>query len=97
MDGTQKIETAPEEEAERFPAQMLLVPDVFTFSFAEANALAKNFGSNGALFGAMVTVAKYIETAELPADDRETLAQLLHEEIEVMSYTQTSRSSVISL
>lgn len=86
-----------EHDADQFPRQMLLVRDVFGFSFDEATHVARRFSNNGEMFDAIRSVVDFLPTSGLPAEDVATLEALLKQEIEVMSYSQVTRCSVISL
>lgn len=86
-----------EDSSERFPPQMLLVREVFSYSFEEAAKVTRRFGSNAELMDVIQQVRDFIAKSDLPEDGKMLLDALLQEEIEVMSFSQTSRSSVISL
>ena len=86
-----------EDSSERFPPQMLLVREVFSYSFEDAAKVTERFGSNAELLDVIQQVREYIAQSELPEDGKMLLDALLQEETEVMSFSQTSRCSVISL
>lgn len=86
-----------EDSSERFPPQMLLVNEVFSYSYDEAAKVTQRFGSNAELLEVIRQVRDYIAQSELPDDAKMLLDALLQEETEVMSFSQTSRCSVISL
>jgi len=86
-----------EGDAEKFPQQMLLVRDVFAFDFGEIAKVSDKFGSNSELFQNLKGVIRFLESAELESDEKEKLTRLIKEEIDVMSFSQTTRSSVVSL
>jgi hypothetical protein len=85
------------DEAEKFPPCMLLVRDLFSFSYAEAAKVSEKFGCNADIFAALEEVKAYLAESSLPDDQRELLVQLLAEEAEVIAYSQTTRCSVIAL
>ena len=86
-----------EDGAERFPKQATFVWEVFSFSFVNAARILDRLGSNTELINVISSVRSYIEVAELPDEDKAIIDALLQEEIEVMSFSQTSRCSVIAL
>ena len=95
-DATQAM-TDIEDSAGKFPQQMLLIPDVFAFSFAEAKKVSLSFGSNAELFGTIDQVIAFIEQSALDPEEAAQVVALLREEAEVIAFAQKSRSSVIAL
>jgi hypothetical protein len=85
------------DEAEKFPRYMVTIRDVFSFSFAEAAKVTEKFGCNADLFAAFEEVKAFLEKSTLPEDERDLLIQLLCDEAEIISYSQTTRCSVIAL
>ncbi len=86
-----------EDEAERFPAQMLLAQDVFKFSFAEAKKIALAFNSNAELFATLDRVSSYVAESELEDELKGHLMGLLTDEAEVIAFSRSARCSVIAI
>jgi hypothetical protein len=77
---------------------MLMVRDLFAFSYAEAAKVSEKFGCNADIFAALEEVKAYLaEQQSLPEAHLELLLQLLTEEAQVIAYSQTTRCSVIAL
>lgn len=83
--------------AERFPLQMLLIREVFTFSFAEASRISSKFQTQADCIESIRLLRNYIGDSEIDDDTKASVDALLREEIDVISFSQTSRCSVISL
>jgi hypothetical protein len=94
---SQEIVEVIRDEAEKFPLCMLLIRDVFAFSFEEATKVSEKFSCNSELFAAFEEVKAYLADCPLPDDQRALLIHLLQEEAQVISYSQTTRCSVIAL
>lgn len=86
-----------EDTAERFPLQMLLIHEVFSFSYAEAVSISTKFTTQAELVDAINQLRHYITSSNLPENIRNSLDSRLLEEIEVITFSQTSRCSVISI
>jgi hypothetical protein len=87
-----------ESEAGRFPPQMLLIPNLFEFWFREYQGLlAEAFSSNSELLAALRTTLDFIEESDLQDDEKEEIIDALHDEIEVVSYSNSARCSVIAM
>ena len=94
---TQDIQDIIEDEAGRFPEHMLLIRDLFAFSFADASNLSLSFSSNSELFDLMSKVETYIRNSDLPPDEAEQIISMMEEEIRVIAFSQSARRSVIAL
>ena len=101
MDGTSDHERAVfqiENEAGRFPAQMLLIPNVFEFSFWEYKALLNTaFSSNAELLGALRKTSEFVEASDLDEPLKTEVLQLIQDELDVVTYSHSARCSVISM
>ena len=86
-----------EDSSERFPMQMLLIPEIFQYSFDEAAKATERFGSNAELLDVIEQVRTFIAQSELPEDSKKLMDTLLQQETEVMTFSQSNRCSVISL
>jgi hypothetical protein len=86
-----------EDTSERFPLQMLLIHEIFQFSFAEASKISMQFSSNAELIGMLELLRSFVVQSGLEQNQISLLDNLINEEIEVISFSQASRSSVISL
>ncbi len=87
-----------ENEAGRFPAQMLLIPNVFEFSFWEYKSLLNTvFSSNADLLAALHKTRDLISDSNLEDPTKTEVLDLLRDEIEVVAYSHTARCSVISM
>ena len=82
---------------ERFPPQMIMIREVFQFSFAAAGKITAQFNSNAELVAMLEQLRNFVLHCELAEDQISLLDNLIKEEIEVVSFSQTSRSSVIPL
>ena len=94
---SQNIQDIIEDEAGRFPDHMLLIRDLFAFSFAEASELSLGFSSNSELFELMSKVAAFVRESNLPPDEVEQIVAMMEEETRVIAFSQTARRSVIAL
>jgi hypothetical protein len=83
--------------AERFPLQMLMIREVFTFSFAEASRISNKFQTQSDCIEAILLLRNYIGDSDIDDETKARVDALLREEIDVISFSQTSRCSVISL
>jgi len=86
-----------DDEFGRFPRYMSLAPDVFSFSYDEALKATKRFKNNSDIAQALETLRQFILASELPDEQKEELAQLISEEMEVISYAVISRTCVVSI
>jgi hypothetical protein len=87
-----------ESEAGRFPTQMLLIPNVFEFSYWEYKGLLNTvFSSNADLFAALHKTKSLIADSNLDDPTKTGVLDLLQDEIEVVAYSHTARCSVISM
>lgn len=87
-----------ESEAGRFPAQMLLIPKVFDFSFLQHRELLDTtFNSNAELLLALQNTMDFVQSSDLDEVLRSEVVQLIEDEVDVMSYSQTARCSVIAM
>jgi hypothetical protein len=85
------------DSAERFPLQMLLIREVFAFSFAEAGRISSRFQTQSECIEAIMLLRNHIGASDLDDEEKADVDALLREEIDVISFSQTSRCSVISL
>jgi hypothetical protein len=97
MEDLDQKRTRIEDSSERFPAQMIFVNEVFSFSFNEIGKVTKRLGSNAELIDVIQQTRSFIAQSELSDETKQLMDALLQEEIEVISFSQTNRSSVISL
>lgn len=87
-----------ESEAGRFPPQMLLIPNLFEFWFREYQGiLSASFSSNAELLAALRTTLDYIQQSDLENDTKDEIIGALHDELEVVSYSNSARCSVIAM
>ena len=86
-----------EDSSERFPPQMLLIREIFAFSFADAAKISKRFSSNDEMISMLHKLKSFVARCDLEEEQKTVLNRLVEEEIEVVSFSQTSRCSVISL
>ena len=90
-------ETSIEDNAGRFPVQMLLIRDVFSFSFAQATETGQFFSGAVDFCNIFEKIIAFLQSSSLPPEDIETLVTLMQEEAEVISFSLRSRSGVIAL
>lgn len=86
-----------EDTAERYPLQMLMVREIFSFSFAEASLISSRFQTQAECVEAIMLLQDFLAASDLDDDRKAHGDALLLEEIDVISFSQTSRCSVISL
>ncbi|WP_420963874.1 hypothetical protein [Brucella sp. IR073] len=86
-----------DKEFGKFPPHMLGVRDVFEFSYASADRVAKRFRNNSDIIRALDGVLQIIIQSSLSDSDKQILDRLLADEKDVVSFAQTSRNSVIAL
>jgi hypothetical protein len=87
-----------ENEAGRFPAQMLLIPNLFEFSFEEYRALLTTaFSSNAELLAALRKTADFVQDSDIDAELKNDVIHLIKDEMEVVAFSQSARCSVISM
>ena len=97
MDNLDQKLSRIEDTAERYPLQMLLIREVFTFSFAEATRISSKFQTQSECIEAIQTLRNYIGASGIDDETQANVDALLREEIDVISFSQTSRCSVITL
>ncbi|WP_011579472.1 MULTISPECIES: hypothetical protein [Chelativorans] len=86
-----------DDEFGKFPRYMSLIPDVFSFSYEEAFKATKRFKNNSDLAQAFETLREFVLASELPDEQKDELAQLISDEMEVISYAVVSRTCVVSI
>lgn len=87
-----------ENDAGRFPSQMLLIPNLFEFSFAEYETiLHTTFSANADLLAALHKTMTFVEGSDIDEALKGEVLQLIEEEFEVVSFSQAARCSVISM
>jgi elongation factor P--beta-lysine ligase len=86
-----------EDTAERYPLQMLMVREVFSYSYAEAARISARFLTQAEFVEAIDQLRAHVAASDLPDETRADLDARLFEEIEVITFSQTSRCSVISI
>lgn len=79
------------------PRQMVQVPDVFQFSFKAAKTIQAELGSGASLILVLEEVVEFIRSSSLAEDEVELVTSLIQDEIEVIAFSQSARSSVIRL
>ena len=85
------------DEMIKLPEYMIQVPDIFNFRFIPFDKLAQHFGTNGDLFTAIQSLRNHISNSDLPPEDITQICKLLDEEVEVISFSQSTRRGVIGL
>lgn len=87
-----------EDDADVFPEQMLLLPMIFEYSFIEIDEFASSaFSNSSEILARMDSLRNAISQSALSENDKEELLQLVDEEQEVITYSQSARSSVIAM
>jgi multidrug efflux pump subunit AcrB len=84
-------------ELGQFPSHMSLVQNVFTFSHADASAVMMRFQNNADLLVALDQVIEVINASELPEAEKGAVTKLFRDEKAVISFSTTSRSSVVAI
>jgi hypothetical protein len=97
MDNLDQKLSRIEDTAERYPLQMLLIREVFAFSFAEATRISSKFQTQSECIEAIQLLRNYIGASGIDDETKADVDALLREEIDVISFSQTSRCSVITL
>ncbi|WP_028032365.1 hypothetical protein [Chelativorans sp. J32] len=97
MSNPNKGSNSIDDEFGKFPRYMSLVPDVFSFSYEEALKAASRFRTEANLSQAFNALLEFILASDLPDEQKESLAQLISEEMEVISYAVVSRTCVVSI
>lgn len=92
---TEPVYDDPQDRAMPMPRQLVLVDDVFRFSFAEAQKVLRDLGSGADLLITLEDVVGFVQNADLPPDEKATVSSLINDEIEVIAFSQAARSSVI--
>ncbi|RCS21358.1 hypothetical protein DUT91_24690 [Phyllobacterium salinisoli] len=81
----------------KFPSHMRNVRNVFEFSFAPADQVAKRFRNNGDIMRAFDKALQTIMETSLPDEEKKILNKLLADEKDVVSFSQLARNSIIAL
>jgi hypothetical protein len=97
MDALDQKLSRIEDKAERYPLQMMMVREVFSFSPDAASRISAQFQTQAEFLDAINRLRDHIGSSGLPEHNRAILDSLLTDEIEVISFSQTSRCSVISI
>jgi hypothetical protein len=88
---------AIDNEFGKFPSYMHLVHNVFEFSHAEASKVTKRFQNNSDLLTMLGQMKEVVLSSDLSDASKESLAKLIEEESDVISFSASSRSSVITI
>lgn len=97
MSNASQISQMIDDSALPFPQQMLMVDDVFRFSFAEAQEVMRRIGLETDMATLMQDVSEDLRTAALDPGEADLVISLLAEEMEVVAFSRAARSSVIRL
>lgn len=97
MDNLDQKLSRIEDTAERYPLQMILIREVFTFSFAEATRISSKFQTQSECVESIQLLRNFIGASGIDEEAKANVDALLREEIDVISFSQTSRCSVITL
>lgn len=86
-----------EDTAERFPLQMLMIREVFSYSHAEAGRISGQYQTQAEFMAAIDQLRAHVAGSDLSDEAKASLESRLVEEIEVISFSQINRCSVISI
>jgi len=87
-----------EQTAGHFPVQMLLVQNLFDFSFAPyQQILQRSFATNSELISVFESLEETIQASDYEENAKQDVIGLLREESEIIAFSKTARSSVIAM
>ncbi|WP_273795148.1 hypothetical protein [Brucella intermedia] len=81
----------------KLPLHLQTASNVFSFSHIAAEQAAQRFRCGGDMLRALDKTIQTIDQSPLPEEEKNTIRELLEQEKEMISFSHTSRNTVISL
>ncbi|MBC8719585.1 hypothetical protein [Ochrobactrum sp. Marseille-Q0166] len=81
----------------RFPDYMNLIADVFSFEHPPLKTIITRFCDSSSLRAALDQAGQTITNSDLPEQTKTEVLQLLHDEQNMLSFSQVAKSSVIKI